>query len=121
MGGKSPVAILAKPETLISFPFSLSSAVQLQLLCGVSADSYQTGNADSYEFYIRQMDGDGKALAESRVTLQPGIREQDRTWRPIEMILSKAEKGMLEFRYAQTGKEGAGIGAFAQPVLKPIY
>jgi hypothetical protein len=121
IGNTSPVAILAKPETLISFPFPVSFAVQLQLLCGVSSDSYPAGSTDSYQFDVRQMGVEGNVLAESHITLQPGIREQDRAWQPVEMALRKVEKGILEFRYTKTGKERAGVGAFAQPVLRPIF
>jgi hypothetical protein len=120
IGDKSPLAILAKPGTRIIYKFPIDKAIQLQLLCGVSSDSYQADTDGSFMFEAHQLEPDGRILAESRVTLQPGIRKEDREWRPMVVALKQARNGVLEFRYSQTGKESAGVGAFAESVFQPI-
>ena len=118
--GKSPLAILAKSGTRIVYQFPVRIPVQMQLLCGVSSDSFQTGSDIAFEFEVRQLETDGSVLAESRITLQPGIRKQDRDWRPVVMVLRKTQNGALEFRYSRTGTETTGTGAFARSILKPV-
>jgi 4-amino-4-deoxy-L-arabinose transferase-like glycosyltransferase len=120
IGEQSPLAILAKPDTRIAFQLPVSVAIQLRLLCGVSSDSYLAGNGEAFEFDVRQIDPEGKILAESNVTLHPGIREEDRQWQPIVMALRKTQEGILEFRYSRTGKAADGVGAFSQAVVMPI-
>jgi 4-amino-4-deoxy-L-arabinose transferase-like glycosyltransferase len=120
IGEKSPLAILAKPGTRITYPFPVPKPIQLQLLCGVSPDSYQTDSDATFEFEIHQLEPGGGILAERRLILHPGIHDTDKDWQPITMVLRQTQKGILEFHYSGTGKEATGTGAFAQSVLKPI-
>jgi 4-amino-4-deoxy-L-arabinose transferase-like glycosyltransferase len=115
--GRSPLAVLAKPGTSIAYPFCPGKPIHLELLCGVSSDSYREGNDTSYAFEIRQVEPDGRILAESRVVLQPGINAKDRNWQQIEMRLSPTSKGTLDFRYSCSGKDLPGTGAFARSLL----
>lgn len=117
IGDKAPLSILAKPGTRLVYPFPVRAPIRLRLLCGVSPDSFQTGDAVSFSFSIRQLDPDGKVLAESNINLQPGIREEDRIWHPILLTLRETQGGVLEFRYFRTGNDSAGVGAFSQSVL----
>jgi 4-amino-4-deoxy-L-arabinose transferase-like glycosyltransferase len=115
--GKSPLAVLAKPGTRITYPFSPGKPIRLELMCGVSPDSYQQGNDISYNFEVRQVESDGRILADWRVALQPGINTKHRSWQLIEMRLSPAQKGSLEFSYSCNGKNIPGTGAFARSLL----
>jgi hypothetical protein len=118
--GKSPLAVLAKPGTRILYACPVRKPIQLQLLCGVSSDSYQTDTNGSFTFEIHQLDAEGGILAEYHLSLHPGVKQEDRDWKPVAMALKQTQKGFLEFRYSKTGKDSAGAGAFAQSVLKPI-
>lgn len=120
IGDKAPLAVLAKPGTRLVYPFSVRAPTRLQLLCGVSSDSFQIGDSESFTFSVRQSDPDGKVLSESNLNLQPGIREEDRRWHPILLNLREIQNGVLEFRYFQTGNDSAGVGAFSQSVLQAI-
>ena len=118
--GKSPLAVVAKPGTRILYSWPIRKPVQLDLLCGVSPDSYAEGAADPFDFTIRQLEADGRILNESRITLQPGIKKEDRDWKPVSMVLRLAPGGVLDFQYSCVGRNAAGTGAFAQPFLKPV-
>ncbi|MBN1566212.1 MAG: glycosyltransferase family 39 protein [Acidobacteria bacterium] len=119
--GKSPLAILAKAGTRILYPFSALNPMQLQLLCGISPDSYQEGTNTSFAFKVRQLDGEGNVLAESDMVLQPGTKKEDRPWKQIVLALKPAQHGALEFDYSHAGRESTGTGAFAQSVLTCAY
>jgi 4-amino-4-deoxy-L-arabinose transferase-like glycosyltransferase len=115
--GKSMLAVLAKPGTRIAYPLNPGKRIRLELMCGVSSDSYQQGSDISYNFEVRQIEADGRILAEWRAALQPGINSRDRNWQPIEMKLSPTQKGTLEFSYSSNGKDVRGTGAFARSLL----
>jgi len=120
IGNKAPLALLAKPGTRLVYPFPVRTPIRLQLLCGVSSDSFKIGNSDSFIFDIRQLDPDGKVLSESNLSLRPGLLEEDRRWHPILLTLRETRNGALEFRYFKTGKDSAGVGAFSQSVLQAL-
>jgi hypothetical protein len=117
--GKSPLAILAKPATRIVYQRPVHERMQLALLCGVSPDSYTDGSDASFDFGIRQLEADGRILAEFRLTLRPGIKKRERDWQPVRLVLRQTQKGALDFRYSCTEKEPRGTGAFAQSILEP--
>ncbi len=118
---KRPLAVIAKPGTRIRYRQPVRGRMNLELLCGISPDSYTVKDGSSFGFEIRQLDADGTVLAESRITLQPGINEKDREWRPVRMVLNPAPKGILEFYYRADRKESPGTGALAQSLLLPVY
>jgi 4-amino-4-deoxy-L-arabinose transferase-like glycosyltransferase len=117
--GKSPLAIFARAGTRILYPWPVQNPIQLRLLCGVSPDSYVEGAGSSYQFQIRQLEADGSIMAESSITLQPGIKRADRNWQPVRVVLGRTMKGALDFRYHCVGGDSKGTGAFAQATLAP--
>lgn len=117
----SQLSILAKAGTRILYPFPVRDPVQLRLLCGISPDSYEDNPDASFRFDVRQLDSDGRILAETSETLRPGMNEKDAEWKPMVMALRREEKGTLEFLYSRTGEGSAGTGAFGQSVLVPIH
>lgn len=120
LGKEPPLAILAKPGTSLRYPFDFTNSLQLNLQCGVSPDSYVDGADDFFEFSVSQLDRGGRLLAENRLALHPGVRKEDRDWKPMNLRLSRMEEGILEFRYISGNKDRGQIGAFARPVIKPV-
>ncbi len=118
---KSALAIAAMPGTKMVYQWPLQSQTKLKLLCGVASDSIVPGSEASYYFEIRQMEKSGKVLAESGIALQPGLKNEDRNWRPVVLILKPAPEGALMFRYYSSSKESVDTGAFGQAVLEPVF
>jgi 4-amino-4-deoxy-L-arabinose transferase-like glycosyltransferase len=118
--GKSSLAVLAKPGSRITYRQEFRQPMQLEILCGVSPDSYLDGSENSSSFAIRQLDKNGVVLAESSKTLQPGIHEEHRTWQKVEMILYPSPRCTLEFGYFRGDNRLDGVGAFAQLILRPV-
>ena len=119
--GKSLVAILAKPGTRIQYAWPVHDPVQLDLQCRVSPDSFKNGSDQAFEFEIRQLGKDGPVLAMHRVTLRPGISNEDRNWQPVRLQLVHAPEGILDFRYSSGANAQQGTGAFAQSLLVPVH
>ena len=94
--------------------------MRMELMCGVSSDSYQEKSNIMHQFEIRQMDANGSILAESHVALQPGMNAKDRDWRPMQIALKQTHNGVLAFSYVCSEKEFSNIGAFAQSILRPV-
>ncbi len=116
---KAPLAVLAKPGSRITYRQEFQQRMQLEMLCGVSPDSYPDGSRDAFSFVIRQLDENGMVLAESAKTLRPGIDEEHRAWQRVEMILEPSPKCTLEFGYFRGENRLDGAGAFAQLILRP--
>jgi 4-amino-4-deoxy-L-arabinose transferase-like glycosyltransferase len=119
--GKAFIAILAKPGTSIRYGWPVKDPVQLTLLCGVSSDSFQNGSDRIFEFEIRQVGEGGRILAEQRIALRPGRRDEDRAWQPVRLNLVPASEGILDFRYNSDADAPQGTGAFAQALLLPFH
>jgi 4-amino-4-deoxy-L-arabinose transferase-like glycosyltransferase len=116
---QEPLCIIVKPGTRIQYRWPVHKRIQLELLCGVSPDSY-ADQSGTFGFEIRQLSAGGAILAESGITLRPGINVKDRVWRPIRMVLTPAPEGVLEFYYYDAQKNSAGAGAFARSILMPV-
>jgi 4-amino-4-deoxy-L-arabinose transferase-like glycosyltransferase len=119
---KTHLAVMVKSGTQIIYPWPLRERKQLRLLCGISPDSYEDRPDASFVFEIRQLGEDGGVLAESKVTLRPGTKNEERDWQPVQMVLNPTLRGVLDFRYFCAGKGSAvGTGAFAQSILEPVH
>jgi 4-amino-4-deoxy-L-arabinose transferase-like glycosyltransferase len=118
--GQSSLAILAKPQTRLRYAWPVANAMHLDLQCGISPESYRDGSDETFEFIVSQAAEDGNVLGKQRLVLRPGIREEDRVWQPVRIILKPISRGFLDFQY-ETGEDSSlGTGAFAQPLLRPI-
>jgi hypothetical protein len=118
--GEAPLAVLAKPGSRIAYSQGFQQPMQLEMLCGVSPDTYSDGSGDSFSFIIRQRDEDDAVLAELTKTLQPGINEEHRAWQKVEMALYPSPECTLEFGYFGGDNKVDGTGAFAQLILRPV-
>jgi hypothetical protein len=117
---EAPLAVLAKPGSQIIYRQTFQNRMRLELLCGISPDSYANGSGNSFSFVIRQLHKDGKVLAKSISILQPGTYRDHRDWQTVEMILEPSPECILEFSYSVREKESRGTGAFAQAILRPL-
>ncbi len=118
--GKSYLAILAKPATHIVYPWPAREALNLDLKCGIGADSYDEGKDRVFKFDIRQVDGSGSVLAAFSKTLNPGLHKDDRRWHPVHLLLqgSSHQQSVLELSFAGNGKDSTGTGGFAEAFLR---
>jgi 4-amino-4-deoxy-L-arabinose transferase-like glycosyltransferase len=117
--GAAPLAVVAKPGTRILYRWTVREPTLLRLLCGVSPDSYAEGSDTAFDFDIRQLGEDDRILAESRITLRPGVKKEERDWRPVRLLLKQTWKGgALDFHYSCARSKSPGTGAFAQSILE---
>lgn len=116
---KSPLAVIAKPGTLLRYAWPIRDRVFMEVQCGISADSYKEGLDTKFEFSIHQLDRQGGILARQDIVLYPGLRPEDRKWQPVRLALMPDPGSVIEFRYRSDDKELQGTGAFAQSLLRP--
>jgi 4-amino-4-deoxy-L-arabinose transferase-like glycosyltransferase len=114
------LSIMAKPGTRIRYDWPVRNAVRLGVECGVSRESYRDGSDETFEFEICQLERNGSVLAQQRLTLWPGNRNEDRGWKPALLKLKEAPDGVLEFRFRSSGAGPAEIGAFANSAIRPV-
>jgi hypothetical protein len=120
LNGQSSLAVLAKPGTLLRYPWTGRESTRLDLQCGLSPDSFEDGSDKAFEFVVSQTAENGSIAGEQRIMLYPGIKKEDRNWQPIRLILKPIAKGFLNFQYNAGGNVPQGTGAFAQPLLRPV-
>ncbi len=114
------LAILAKPGTRISYPWTLHAPMDLTLAIGpVGGDTVGTGDAE-FDFEILLCDQHGKILARYQKTLSPGKRTEDRGWQRVRLALPANPTGSdtLTFDYRAQG-DTSTVGAFAESILVP--
>ncbi len=120
--GRSPLALLVKPEACISYPWDAEDGLDLELLCGVAPQDYDDKDRLICEFEIRRLDGGGKELSRSKCSLQPGVHKEDRGWQTIRIRLAprSGSGDLLELSF-RTIPPGAPVtGAFAEALLRPV-
>jgi hypothetical protein len=117
---RDSLGVLAKPGSRIVYKERFQKPMHLELLCGITPDSYADGSEESFSFVIRQRGENDVVLAESVKTLQPGIEVEHRAWQRVEMILDPSSECTLEFEYYRGENRLSGAGAFAQLILKPM-
>ncbi len=118
--GKSHLAVLAKPGTRVRYSWRAREPLDLDLRCGVGADSYEEGKSRTFKFDVRQIDGKGGVRAEFSETLNPGLRKEDRRWHPVHLLLQGAtrEPLVLEVSFSCAEPGNACTGAFAEAFLR---
>jgi 4-amino-4-deoxy-L-arabinose transferase-like glycosyltransferase len=121
LGGRTPLAVMVKPGTRISYRWPVPEQKRLRLLCGVSPDSYRGKPDASFIFEIRQLESDGRVLAESQTTLKPGFDEEDRDWQAVDLVLNPTPNGILNFLYYSAEKDPVGVGGWAQSILEAVH
>ncbi len=116
------LAILAKPGTKISYPWTLRAPMELTLAIGPAVEAAAKPSDADLSFEIIFMDERGNVLAQYQKTLSPGKRTEDREWQRVRLALpaSLAGKGSLSFDYRAQG-DTATSGAFAEATLVPLH
>jgi hypothetical protein len=113
------LAILAKPDTRITYPWTMREAAILALKVGLV---YEEGSVPGGVFHFTVMfrDGVGRILARWEKTIAPGIRPEDLEWQTVKMPIPALPSGhgSLEFYYAARG-DGKVTGAFADGFITP--
>lgn len=119
--GRSPLALLARQGTRITYPWMVDKPLDLDMKCGVGQDAYADGDTAAFDFDIRQCDSNGSILTRYHCTLRPGIQRRDRAWQHVQLSLQpNANRGeTLELRFEGTSKNRDAIGAFAEAILRP--
>jgi hypothetical protein len=117
--GKNYLAILARANTRIAYPWQPRAPLLLEMKCGIGMDSYEDGKSRLFTFDVRQVDLKGGVLASCSRTLNPGLRMEDRRWQPIRVLLQGSDQvpTVLELAFACDEKNG-GLGAFAEALLR---
>ncbi len=118
--GKNYLAILAKAASRIRYPWTARDPLNLDLRCGIGADSYKEGTSLEFRFSVRQVDSRGAQLASYGKTLNPGVREEDRGWQSVHLPLAPAgeEPLFLEMSFSCAHPGKADTGAFAEAFLR---
>jgi 4-amino-4-deoxy-L-arabinose transferase-like glycosyltransferase len=118
--GKQISGIALKSGTEIAYQLPIRQPLRLQLLCRVSTESYIEGSDALCEFDVRQLETDGRVLAQYRVVLRPGMNSRDRDGQRMQMLLKQTPTSTLTFRYSCAAKEFPVTGLFIQSVLEPV-
>jgi hypothetical protein len=117
---KSPLALLVRPGTSISYPWTAQEDLNLELRCGIGPDAYREGQDRVFRIAVRQHGSEGRILAEFTAALNPGLLKEDRKWQPVMLELASRRMGgeFLEFACDCGDREAAGTVAFAEAILR---
>ncbi len=121
IGNKSRLALFMKPGTRIEFPWTTRVPLILELSCGATPEAYAGGQDRAFEFSVRQNDNGGRVRVSGTVTLNPGARSEDRSWRSVQLPLlpTSKEGDVLELRFDCRDRDPSITGAFAGALLRP--
>jgi hypothetical protein len=117
---KNYLSILAKPGTRISYTWSATEPLSLELKCGVGLDAYSDGQSRVFTFNIRQIGSGGTPIAGFSKAVNPGLRKEDRGWQPVRLLLERSDQdpSTLELSFGSEEKAAVGTGAFAEAFLR---
>ncbi len=117
---KSPLAVLTKPGTKITYPWTMQDSLVLEMICGIAPDAYVDASTRTFTFSVRGRDSGGKSLCSYTRTLQPGTRKEDRGWFAVRLQLRGRNQGTesLELAYESDDSASATTGAFAEAFLR---
>jgi 4-amino-4-deoxy-L-arabinose transferase-like glycosyltransferase len=117
--GEQALAILAKPDTRIVYPWDFRRPMNLTLKIGMVQGAVQAENTIG-DFEILYRDSQGRIIARVDNTLEPGKRKEDLEWQPVKLLVpgSATDGATLEFRYHGRGS-GSVTGAFAEAWIMP--
>ncbi len=120
--GKSPLALLAKPGSRVSYTWTTAEPIRLDLLCGVEPGRYVEGAATEFAFLICARDASTRILVKTEKILKPGTRIEDRGWNAVSLLMPGAVTGQrtLELTFDCNDASVRAIGAFAEAVLRPV-
>jgi 4-amino-4-deoxy-L-arabinose transferase-like glycosyltransferase len=118
-GGERALAVLAKPDTSLVYPWTFHRPMLLALKVGVEQDA-ASAKDNLYDFEIVYRDPQGKILARWEKTLGPGKQGADLDLQPVKLSLpaSTSSGETLEFHYRVRGASRA-TGAFAEAFITP--
>ena len=118
--GKNHLAVLARPNTRITYPWLPRAPLLLELKCGIGMESYEEDKSRVFRFDVRQTDLAGAILASFSQALNPGLRKEDRRWQPVRVLLQGSDRAptVLEISFACDEKGAGGMGAFAEALLR---
>ena len=118
-GRDRALAILARPDTRIVYPWTQRRPMDLKVAIGILNDGGATDDS-VFRFAIVRADGQGRVLSRYEEALTSGMRAEVGIWRPVRMNLpaSAGDGDTLEFRYSVLGNCRA-TGAFVQALLEP--
>ena len=118
--GTSPLAILARAGTRISFPWTAPEPLRLELKTGILPQSVTEGSSATFEFLVRQVDKRGNTLTQFAKILAPGQRKEDLRWHSVPLLMHGARQGAgaLELCFLSDDKDSSAVGAFAEGFLR---
>jgi hypothetical protein len=117
--GTSPLAILAHPDTRISYPWEAGQDLSLEVKLGVGPGSYSEGEDNPVTFRVLQRASDGEVLGQQEKVLNPGMVGEHRRWHPCRLLLQNRVGSVLEFGVSAPNRKHVVTAAFAHAVLSP--
>lgn len=120
--GLSPLSVLMKPQTTLTYPWVMDAPSVLDIRCGVDVEAYREGEQTEFRFEIQQLGAGGKTLAALKTVLMPGLEPSHRGWKHLRLELEGRREGALklQFRYESNGDTESGTAAFAEAVVRPL-
>jgi hypothetical protein len=119
IGGETRLAVLAKPDTRITYPLMHAGPLTFDLRCGIQPGSFTDGTDNPIDVAVEHRRPTGGIVTAAQFTLNPGVDSSARGWHPVrlQLIGLAGEEGSLSLAVRARYRSAAMV-AFADGLLR---